>query len=300
MAMLGDVASLSWWWCVWDCPQLINHVDPLQDPWLPQVGKAFYVFAHHDELWRALTLQEFTSGFTYAREGWKQTYLNHRLAATFSPPASANPNSDPKPTHIPQDPQASSTRAKRRKQLDGSKQQLQPSTSRSLPQHVPLPVPGFYSDYLFQSWLCASISVKEEWLARSTVPRRSDLTLQQFIDEFERPNRPVIITDVVEKWPAFRKWDREYLLAAAGGEKFACGPVEFTMAEYHAYADWAKEERPLYLFDRYGVPHPFVLGVDSEESAYGLLEFSKVAYRVTRNRVKGTHILLHGVDSAVR
>lgn len=225
-----------------------SHLEQKQKPFLAfvfQVSKSLYVFAHHDELWRALTLQEFSVGFRYAPEGWKQTFVNHYLNPTANP--NPNPSSRPQSKSLRQDPRANGAR-----QSGGQITSLQASPlGAAVPVHRPLQIRGFYSDYLFQSWLCASISVKQEWLERSTVPRRSNLSLQQFIDEFERPNRPVIITDVVESWPAFQKWDREYLLAAAGEEKFACGPVEFTLGEYHAYGDWAREERPLYLFDRY-------------------------------------------------
>jgi hypothetical protein len=62
-----------------------------------------------------------------------------------------------------------------------------------------LKVPGFCSDLLYQPWLCARTPMRGEWLQRDTLPRRSGtlLSLSRFREEFEVPNRPVIITDVV-------------------------------------------------------------------------------------------------------
>jgi hypothetical protein len=34
------------------------------------------------------------------------------------------------------------------------------------------------------------------------VPRRSGLTVNEFIEEYVKPNKPVILTDVVTQWPA--------------------------------------------------------------------------------------------------
>lgn len=36
------------------------------------------------------------------------------------------------------------------------------------------------------------------------VPRRSGLTVNEFIEEYVKPNKPVILTDVVTQWPAVR------------------------------------------------------------------------------------------------
>jgi hypothetical protein len=115
---------------------------------------------------------------------------------------------------------------------------------------IPRKFGGVYSDVLFQPWLCASLGICPEWLERSNIPRRSNLSVEDFIAEFECPNRPVIITDVVTQWPAMRKWTREYLEAAHGDMQFACGPVDMRLRDFFEYAGGALEERPLYLFDK--------------------------------------------------
>lgn len=112
-----------------------------------------------------------------------------------------------------------------------------------------LQVTGFFSDYLFQSWLCSSLRMKDEWLTVDNIDRRANLSLEDFVSSYEEPNRPVIITDALSKWPALTKWNKEFLVKAAGDSKLAVGPVDMTMDDYFAYSESVCEERPLYLFD---------------------------------------------------
>lgn len=60
-------------------------------------------------------------------------------------------------------------------------------------------VEGMYSDVLYSSWHWARARLRYEWLQADTIPRINarDLSRQRFIDEFEKPNRPVIITGLV-------------------------------------------------------------------------------------------------------
>jgi len=65
------------------------------------------------------------------------------------------------------------------------------------PRQPALKVTNFYSDLLYQPYFCATTPLREEWLGNNNVERRSGLSLQDFRSQFEKPNRPVIITDVV-------------------------------------------------------------------------------------------------------
>ena len=144
---------------------------------------------------------------------------------------------------------------------------------------------GFYSDYLFQSWLCASLNMKSEWLARDNIPRCANLSRLDFIRDFEEPNRPVIITDAISGWPAMKRWDRPYLLEHAGHIPFATGPVDMTLERFYNYADSVEEERPLYVFDPlfgtkaprlvsdYDVPKYF------DEDLFSILDSERPHYR---------------------
>ncbi|KAI9337805.1 hypothetical protein BDR26DRAFT_838504 [Obelidium mucronatum] len=123
---------------------------------------------------------------------------------------------------------------------------------------VPLKV-GYYSDYLFSAWRCSSIPL--DVLCRADAPenidRRSGLSVQEFVDEYDAPGKPVILTDVVTKWPAFGKWNMDYLEKTVGDVEFRAESVDLQFKTYAAYARTCNEnggsfeEAPLYLFDKY-------------------------------------------------
>ncbi len=81
------------------------------------------------------------------------------------------------------------------------------------------------------------------------IDRRSGLTVDQFISQYERPMRPVILTDIVHTWPAATEWTREKLLSKYGDTIYKVGAYRMTMRNYLAYSAQAREETPLYLFD---------------------------------------------------
>jgi hypothetical protein len=167
---------------------------------LAAVSKVFYIFCHHEDLWRAITLKELNGNFDFSNT-WKETYCRHKAG----------------PRYV---------------------------------THRPIKVSGFYSDLLYQPFLCATLGFDPSWLAVDNVDRRSNLSLEDFIEQYERRNRPVVITDVVTRWPAFRKWTNAHLLAAAGDAEFIAGGVPITLPRFLRYCNACREERPLYLFDK--------------------------------------------------
>ena len=48
------------------------------------------------------------------------------------------------------------------------------------------------------------------------VERRAGLNRRRFRDEYQRPQRPVVLTDVATAWPALRKWTPEFLKTTYG------------------------------------------------------------------------------------
>ena len=60
-------------------------------------------------------------------------------------------------------------------------------------------VSNFYSDVLYLPWHFAHTPLEADWLENDNIPRRDavHMTLQQFQEEFEVPNRPVVITGEV-------------------------------------------------------------------------------------------------------
>ncbi|XP_057948115.1 arginine-specific demethylase JMJ22 isoform X1 [Malania oleifera] len=146
-------------------------------------------------------------------------------------------------------------------------------------------VRDFYSDYLFQSWLCASLEMKPEWLERDNIPRRKGISFEEFVLNFEEPNRPVLLEGCLHNWAALEKWDRDYLVQLCGDVKFSVGPVEMKLQDYFRYSDQAREERPLYLFDPKFAEKVPKLGSDYEvpvyftEDLFGVLGSERPDYR---------------------
>ncbi|KAI3433776.1 hypothetical protein D9Q98_003581 [Chlorella vulgaris] len=114
----------------------------------------------------------------------------------------------------------------------------------------PLRVAGVQSDLLYTPWLCASMAIDAAWLEVDNIERRAGLSLADFREQFELPNKPVILTDVVTKWPAMEKWSRQYLEAAFEGSHVLVGDQPISFQAYCKYADTNRDELPLYLFDK--------------------------------------------------
>lgn len=129
-------------------------------------------------------------------------------------------------------------------------------------------VRNFYSDYLFQSWLCANLEMKYVWLDRDNIDRRRGISVDEFVSCFEEKNKPVLLEGCIDNWPALKKWSREHLVQVCGEEKFAVGPVDMKLDKFFRYSDLAKEERPLYLFDSKFVERVPKLGLDYEVPIY--------------------------------
>lgn len=147
-------------------------------------------------------------------------------------------------------------------------------------------VRDFYSDYLFQSWLCANLEMKPEWLERDNIVRKKGISVEEFVVNFEEFNKPVLLEGCIDNWDALRNWDRDYLVQLCGDDvKFAVGPVEMTLGDYFGYSDQVREERPMYLFDPNFAEKVPKLGSEYEvpvyfrEDLFGVLGDERPDYR---------------------
>ena len=122
-------------------------------------SRAFYVYAHHGDLWRDLTLAAFGGDFEYSR-GWKDTFARRKCRG--------------KP-------------------------------GVRLTAHQPMRVRGIYSDALFRPWTCSAYTIKPEWLEVDNIERRNNLSVAEFVAQYERRNVPVVVTDVASRWPALHR-----------------------------------------------------------------------------------------------
>jgi Cupin-like domain len=160
--------------------------------------------------------------------------------------------------------------------------------------HIPISMPGVYSDVYYRQHSCRSFSLPAAWLSGddatdamplgTVVPKVlvQDMTIERFVQEFETPNRPVLIQGAAKDWSAFDKWnaDPSYCARHTAQQTFratsgvAPEPAQFTWQSYFDYCginseggcvrDSSRllEEGPLYLFDRQALQPNSVLWKD--------------------------------------
>ncbi|EKX50118.1 hypothetical protein GUITHDRAFT_103933 [Guillardia theta CCMP2712] len=103
-----------------------------------------------------------------------------------------------------------------------------------------------YSDILFEPWMNANMAIDPSWLTVENVDRRSGLTAQEFVENYEKRNLPVILTDVIPKWPASESWKCENLLKKYADTKFrVSATMDMKLEDFLDYCNHAREERPL-------------------------------------------------------
>jgi hypothetical protein len=191
---------------------------------LSSVSKALFVFTHEEELYREAVLTQHRGTFQF-HHTWRLTSIFHHIKAHLGQPLIAE------------------------------------ATVNELTRIPPPAIPHFYSDLLFQSFYCASLDLTH-FSNPDNIPRIhiDDLSLTRFQLEFAIPNRPLLITGLIDRWPA-RRWTVESLQAKFGTSPFKCGGVNMTLNDYLTYAAGTCDESPLYLFDSgFGEKYPELVG----------------------------------------
>ena len=221
--------------------EILSFCSPDELAKASRASRALYVYAHHSDLWRDLTLRTWQDGQSVQFvNSWKETFVSTLYRrATSSSPSTAQP------------PHAQAHR-----------------------HHVPISITGIFSNLLHRSWVCHTCDLESAcpgFFAFDDVPREdaASLTRQAFVRQYEDRNLPVVITNAVQDWRALHAWTPEYLSSIAGDKTFratsATAPVAatFTLREYFSYAAQVREEAPLYLFER-----DYVKAVPSLEGDY--------------------------------
>lgn len=203
-------------------------------------SKACYAFCTNDELYRALLLGEFGSQWTF-QHSWRYTYACTRLTKR----------------HTQTESTASS----------GAAARISPS---SLAPFVPIRCDGLYSDFLFRSWAIANAGVSKQWLKFDNLQRRSadQLSVDEFVRDFEQPNVPLVITDLVTTWPAYAKWTPAHLCEQYGHIPFHAAGFDFSMKSYFDYCFKSTDDQPLYLFDKQFASKASRLAADYQPPPY--------------------------------
>ena len=100
------------------------------------------------------------------------------------------------------------------------------------PYHLGLPKQHLRRD--FKKWV--RLNVNMEYMEKEcdeNIDRRSGLSLDEFILEYELGSKPVIITDKMDDWPASQKWTKEKLL-----EKYGNMRVLFHLPSLTIVSSW--------------------------------------------------------------
>jgi len=259
---------------------------------LSRVSRALYVLSNEEELWRGITLERWEGNFEF-RQDWRNTYADmHRMEKWRKMQGLA--------------PIENRSLAQADSEAEEEATADEPSWVRE-PLPAPFKVAGFYSDFIFQSFYCSHIDLMscfgggcsmEDMLNPNSgsaavpscdnIPRvhYSELTPERFQKEFAAPNRPVIITGLVESWPCFPKaaghghdatgrgwsvenWSKKYPNVA-----FKVGRYVMRWKNYLQYmTQVSTDESPLYLFDsRFGEKIPELL------ASYTVPEFFRKDY----------------------
>ena len=57
---------------------------------------------------------------------------------------------------------------------------------------------------------------KEESLHLEPIPRLKTISKKDFLENYVRPQKPVVIEHLMDEWPATQKWDLDYISEVAG------------------------------------------------------------------------------------
>jgi hypothetical protein len=133
---------------------------------------------------------------------------------------------------------------------------LTPSDATHYRPYWKLAVNGFHSNRLYSKWFRAHIPLDKYATSSCDIDKRSNLSLQEFIDEYESKNKPVIITDAMDNWKAKTSWQLDKFMEKYGDTLFKTNGTDedghcfkLKMKDYFSYMKENHDDKPIYLFD---------------------------------------------------
>jgi len=106
-----------------------------------------------------------------------------------------------------------------------------------------------FSDVLHRPFFCAHVSL-DPFVTNIPVRNRIQRITDSTADEVFSADRPLILTQPVTQWQAYKEWSVEYLLEKYHDVKFRAEAVDWPFSTYVSYMRNNHDESPLYLFDR--------------------------------------------------
>lgn len=89
-----------------------------------------------------------------------------------------------------------------------------------------------------------------------------EVSVEEFIEKFEKPCRPVIIQGITKNWPGQELWQINKLIERFGESMFKIGEsdsgrkLKVSLNEYIEYVLYNRDDSPLYMFESSLEDHP--------------------------------------------
>eukprot|EP01102_Stenamoeba_stenopodia_P000377 TRINITY_DN1034_c0_g1_i3.p1 TRINITY_DN1034_c0_g1~~TRINITY_DN1034_c0_g1_i3.p1 ORF type:complete len:594 (+),score=141.12 TRINITY_DN1034_c0_g1_i3:129-1910(+) len=228
---------------------LLNYTEPADLCALNATSKAFYITTVDQELWRKMAMKvwNFKTGRFPWKGRWKETALTMIDIYNYEHKMKAQGMSEEEIENSPG-----------LQEVINRIPRYEPTREIfSFDSSSPLFVSGFNAMLMHRRWYKANFPMDTLDLGYSHLERRSakTMTVEEFKEVYEKGSRPVLITDLMDDWPAMEKWSEECLLERFGStvfkltHKHAGCRLRMKIADYFKYWKDNKDHDPLYLFE---------------------------------------------------
>ncbi|XP_043689976.1 F-box protein At1g78280-like [Telopea speciosissima] len=121
------------------------------------------------------------------------------------------------------------------------------------PSKMTLNFDGFNSLFLYRRFYRCFTTLDSFSFEKGNVERKKNLSLEDFHHEYDG-QKPVLITELAETWPARSTWTLEQLLVNYGDTAFRISQrsskkINMKFKDYVSYMKLQHDEDPLYIFD---------------------------------------------------